>query len=256
MNTQAIDFLPDHYRERRKQRRVRWWWATIVCLFGGIVLATASLQWLNVQRVKRELQHLETQCAAFRQLDQQLLELESKAAGLSHSANLYTFLKHPWPRTQILAAVVHPLPREVQLTSIRISEALVAKKNAPAAPEATAEQAKPAHPAIADLQQLHDTHEAQRIVVLIEGSVKDAETLHQYLEALGNQPLVAEARLNSMESRKLETHSLVVFQLHVTVKSGHGLSDGPAGPLSPLDTHSPVEATPAETAGLEEETLR
>jgi hypothetical protein len=255
MTMQTIDFLPDYYRERRKQRRVRWWWALIVCLFGGIVLATASLQWLNVQRVKRELLQLETQCTAFRQLDQQLLELETKAAALSHSANLYTFLKHPWPRTQILAAVVHPLPREVQLTSIRISETLIAKKNAPTAtPEAIAETVKPSHPAIADLQLLHDTHEAQRIVVLLEGSVKDAETLHQYLEALGNQPLVAEARLNSMESRKLETHSLVVFQLHITIKPGHGLSDGPAGPLSPVETS--VEEPPAETAGIEEETRR
>ncbi len=256
MNMQSIDFLPAHYRERRKQRRVRWWWALIVCLFGGIVLTTASLQWLNVQRVKRELNELESQCVAFRQLDQQLLEIEAKAAALSHHANLYTFLKHPWPRTQILAAVIHPLPREVQLTSIRISESLIAKKNAPvASPETTAEQARPAHPAIADLQQLHDMHEAQKIVVLIEGSVKEAETLHQYLEALGNHPLIAEARLNSMESRKLETHSLVVFQLHVAVKSGHGLSDGPSGPLLPVETQS-VEVTPAETAGLEEETLR
>jgi hypothetical protein len=251
MNTQAIDFLPDHYRERRKQRRVRWWWALIVCLFGGVVLATASLQWLNVQRVKRELHQLEVQCTAFRQLDQQLLELEMKAAALSHSANLYTFLNHPWPRTQILAAVIHPLPQEVQLTSIRLSESLVAKKNAaPATPEATTEAAAPVHPAVADLQLLHDAHESQRIVVLIEGSVKEAETLHQYLEALGDHPLIAEARLSSMESRKLETYSLVVFQLHITVKAGHGLTDGPAGPLSP------VKETPAETAGLEEETLR
>lgn len=255
MTMQSIDFLPEHYRERRKQRRVRWWWALIVCLFGGIVLGTASLQWLNVQRVKRELLQLETQCIAFRQLDQQLLELETRAATLSHSANLYTFLKHPWPRTQILAAVVQPLPREVQLTSIRISEALIAKKNPATAPvEATAEPTRPAHPAVADLQVLHDTHEAQRIVVLIEGSVTDAETLHQYLEALGNQPLVAEARLNSMESRKLETHSLVVFQLHITIKPGHGLSDGPAGPLSPLETN--IEEPPAETATRDQETRR
>ena len=252
MTMQTIDFLPEHYRERRKQRRVRWWWALIVCLFGGIVLASGSLQWINVQRVKRELHLLEGQCQSFRQLDQQLLELEAKVATLSHSANLYTFLKHPWPKTQILAAVVHPAPKELQLTSIRISEALVAKKPAAnVSPEAgPAEAVKPAHPAVADLQQLHDAHETQRIVVAIDGTVHETETLHTYLEALGSQPLVAEARLNSLETRKLETHSCVVFQLQITIKSSYGATDGPTEPLSP----SPAAAR--ETAGLEEETLR
>src|SRR5688572_1891055 len=118
---QTIDFLPEHYRERRKQRRVRWWWALIVCLFGGVVLATGSLQWLSVQKIKYELSRLEMQCNTFRQLDQHLLELETKVAHLSHSANLYTFLQHPWPRTQILAAVVQPVPEQMQLTSIRVA---------------------------------------------------------------------------------------------------------------------------------------
>ena len=253
MNTmQTIDFLPEHYRERRKQRRVRWWWALIVCLFGGIVLGTASVQWLSVQRVKRELAQLELQCKTHRQLDQELLALETKVASLSHSANLYTFLKHPWPRTQILAAVVTPLPKDVQLTSIRVAETLIAKKpGTAAAPEATPETAKVTPiAAVADLQQLHDAHEAQRIVVHVEGSVREAETLHAYLEALAQQPLIAEARLSGMETRKLETHTLVVFELHITIKSAHGLSDGPSGPIAP------VIVTPAATAGLEEETLR
>lgn len=253
MSMQAIDFLPEHYRERRKQRRVRWWWALIVCMFGGIVLATASLQWLNVQRVKRELANLDLQCNTFRQLDLQLLELETKVTSLSHSADLYTFLKHPWPRTQILTAVVAPLPKDVQLSNIRIAETLVAKKTvAAAAPEAAADAVKaaPLAPASADLQQLHDAHEAQRIVVHVEGSVKEAETLHSYLEALGNQPLIAEARLSSMETRKLETHSLVVFEIQISIKGAHGLSEGPNGPLAP------VRAAPPETAGREEETLR
>jgi hypothetical protein len=87
-------------------------------------------------------------------------------------------------------------------------------------------------------------------VVHVEGAVKEAETLHEYLEALAKQPLVAEARLSGMETRKLETHSLVVFELHITIKSAHGLSDGPNGPLAP------VINTPPETADLGEETLR
>lgn len=248
---QTIDFLPAHYRERRKQRRVRWWWALIVCMFGGVVVVTASLQWFNVQRIKKELQQLETQCAAFRQLDQQLLEIEDKVSALSHSANLYTFLKHPWPRTQILAAIAKPLPPELQLSNVRITDSLVAKPIKPASPEsATAETAAPAHPAVADLRLLHDAQESQRLVVMVEGSAKEVEALHGYLEALARHPLIAEARLNSMETRKFETHSLVVFQLQLTITAGHGLSDGPAGALSPAIT------PPAETASREEEALR
>jgi hypothetical protein len=248
---QTIDFLPEHYRERRKQRRVRYWWALIVCMFGGIVIGTGSLQWFSVLKIKHELNHLEMQVATFRQLDQQLLALETNVAAASHSANLYTFLQHPWPRTQILAAVVQPLPVEMELTSIRIAESLIAKAPQPApTPEADAEAAPPPHPAVADLQQLHNTHEAQRVVVMIEGAAQEVEHLHNYLDALGRHPLVAEARLNSMETRKFDTHSLVVFQLQLTIKSGHGLSDGPAGPLSPQTENSP------ETATLGEEALR
>ena len=177
---QTIDFLPEHYRERRKQRRVRWWWALIVCMFGGIVAVTASLQWL---------------------------EIETKVSALSHSANLYTFLKHPWPKTQILAAIAKPLPQELQLSSVRITESLIAKPVKPASPETqTAEPAPAPHPAVADLRQLHDAHESQRLVVVVEGSAKEVEALHGYLESLARHPLIAEARLNSMETRKFETH--------------------------------------------------
>ena len=252
---QTIDFLPEQYRERRKQRRVRYWWALVVCLFGGIVIATGSLQWLSVLRIKHELARLELQVVTFRQLDQQLLEIESQVAAVSHSANLYTFLKHPWPRTQILAAVVQPLPAEMELTSIRIAESLIAKGPKSAAADGT-EPPPPAHPAVADLQQLHDAHEAQRVVVLIEGTAREVEHLHNYLDALGRHALVAEARLNSMETRKYETHSLVVFQLQLTIKSGHGLSDGPAGPLSPTDLPSPETAATGSYRVFTEETLR
>jgi hypothetical protein len=245
---QTIDFLPEHYRERRKQGRVRWWWALVVCLFGGVVVLTSSLQWLNVQSIKAELASLETQVSAVRQLDQQLLEWETKVATLSHHSNLYTFLQHPWPRTQILAAVVHPLPKELQLSSIRVAESLIARPVSTAAPEAASEPTAPPHPAVADLQQLHDAHEAQRIVVILDGTVQEVEQLHNYLDALCRHPLIAEARLNSLETRKLETHSLVVFQLQLTVKSGHGMSDGPTGPLAP--------PTAAETAILNQEPLR
>lgn len=252
---QTIDFLPEQYRERRKQRRVRYWWALVVCLFGGVVIATGSLQWLSVLRIKHELSRLEQQVVTFRQLDQNLLDIESKVAAVSHSANLYTFLKHPWPRTQILAAVVQPLPQEMELTSIRIAESLIAKGPQPAAVAEGTEPPPPAHPAVADLQQLHNTHEAQRVVVMIEGTAQEVEHLHYYLDALGRHALVAEARLNSMETRKYETHSLVVFQLQLTIKSGHGLSDGPAGPLSPTDNPSPETAAGTYRV-ITEETLR
>ena len=35
-----------------------------------------------------------------------------------HEASLYTFLKNPWPRTQLLAEVVRPLPDGIRLAKI------------------------------------------------------------------------------------------------------------------------------------------
>jgi hypothetical protein len=61
--------------------------------------------------------------------------------------------------------------------------------------------------------------------------------------------------LNSLETRKLETHSLIVFQLQLTVKSGHGLSDGPTGPLVPKSA-KPQENASSQTANLIQEPLR
>jgi Tfp pilus assembly protein PilN len=254
---QTIDFLPEHYRERRRQRRVRYWWALVVCLFGGIVLGTGSLQWLNVLKIKHELNRLEAQVATIRQLDQQLHEIETQIAAASHHANLYTFLKHPWPRTQILGAVVHPLPAEIELTTVRIAETLVAKGSKSAAVGGdTVTESPPDHPAIADLKQLHDAQEAQRVVVMIEGTAREVEHLHNYLDALGQHALVAEARLNSMETRKYETYSLVVFQVQLTIKSGHGLSDGPTGPLSPTSSSPETAAVSGSSRDYPEETLR
>lgn len=248
---QVIDFLPEHYRERRQQCRVRWWWAAVACLFGGVVATTYCLQWLHLRGAQAELRGLELQVATARQLDQHLLELETKVAALSHTANLYTFLNHPWPRTQILTAVVQPLPEAMELSSIRIAESLIAVVPvASSGGDSRPEAAAPAHPAIADLQQLHDARESQRVLVTIEGSAKEVQSLHEYLDSLGRHPLVAEARLNSLETRKFETHSLVVFQVQLSIRAGHGQNHGPAEAIQPLGDDSPA------TAANREESLR
>src|SRR5258706_14981392 len=97
-----IDFLPEIYRHRRALRHARLWWAGVAVLFSLAIGGTAATQWLFRRAIATQIAMVEPQYAAALQQDAQSAALQVKLAEAEELAGLYLYLRHPWPRTQLL----------------------------------------------------------------------------------------------------------------------------------------------------------
>src|SRR5688572_664412 len=122
-----IDFLPDIYRQREALRRARLWWGVVIVIFSGAIGASALAQGLLRHNVRHQLDALASEYASAQAQVQELSSLQSQILRAGHEASLYTFLDNPWPRTQILAEIVRPLPASIRLTKISLTEEEQAK---------------------------------------------------------------------------------------------------------------------------------
>src|SRR5690349_6277012 len=126
----TIDFLPDIYRQRDALRRARLWWGAVGLIFGGAIAAAATAQLCLRHSLQRQLADLAPEFDAAQALARELTTLQTQIARGRHEANLYTYIEHPWPRTQLLAEVVRPLPECMRLTQMHIGEEEQAKQAA------------------------------------------------------------------------------------------------------------------------------
>src|SRR4029079_11256324 len=155
----TIDFLPDIYRQRESLRRARIWWAVVVLIFGSAIGASAAAQAFLRHGLVQQLDALAAEYAAAQTQVQELSAIQSQVVRAGQEASLYTYLDNPWPRTQLLAEIVRPLPESIRLTKINILEEEQAKtaiqvgpRNMKAEEEAAAKAAGPEK----DLAKLQD----------------------------------------------------------------------------------------------------
>jgi hypothetical protein len=230
-----IDFLPEIYRERIVLRQARVWWGIVVLIFGAAIGTTASAQYLLKRSVERQYEDLEPEFVAAQEIVRRLsqTQVENRTAG--QWAGLITYLEQPWPRSQLLAEVVRPLPSEIRLTELILAEEELAK---PAQQEAGPRrrsqgadpQAKPPAPAVADLEALRKSHDARRPVIEIIGTVHDVSVLHEYVAALGRSPLVSLAQVKSLESPATPVVDRPTnFTVRLVFRASHGQPDAESG---------------------------
>lgn len=200
-----IDFLPNAYRERNALRHARAWWGVVVLIFGTVILATASVQFTWRRGVQAELDAIEPQYLAAKQRDLELTSLQKQIQAASEAAGLYTYLQHPWPRTQILASIAGPLPATIHLHELHLGEEVLpiiatettSGKRRTAAKDKDAPKLPPGQQDLAALRQDCDT---KQTVVELSGIAEDAQQLHAYVSALGKSPIIAAAQLKSLEA--------------------------------------------------------
>src|SRR5947209_5658066 len=123
----TIEFLPEVYRQREALRRARIWWVIVVMIFGGVLGSSAVAQVCLRRSLVQQLDALAAEYAASQSQVQELSALQAQIVCAGQEASLYTFLKNPWPRTQLLAEVVQPLPEGIRLTKVSIIEEEQAK---------------------------------------------------------------------------------------------------------------------------------
>ncbi|NUQ64255.1 MAG: hypothetical protein HUU20_17435 [Pirellulales bacterium] len=233
-----IDFLPAEYRQRHARRRRQSLRNSALGLVVLLVAAAAFYQQLAHRRLERELAAVTPQYERVTKQTAELGRLQAELAAARLDAELFTYLRHPWPRTQILAALLSALPAEIGFTKLEIRReaqavrplAEVPTLNGPVPPgDASASQA----PASADLSRLRAEFDHAQTAVSLEGLTTDSAALHQYFGALNRSGFFTQAELDSLEADRLGEQTALRFQATLVVCPGYGLPGGPSGPPKP-----------------------
>lgn len=231
-----IDFLPPRYRERRTARNSHLWRLLVLAAFGAAVGAAAVGQQMLKRSAAAQVEAVDEQHALAQVRNNQFATLQRELAEVRASAQLYAYLKHPWPRTRILAMLAEALPREVALTDVSITRESLddAQHNDNARPRRRreAEELDPGLlPSQRDLAQLREEFDKRRSIVRITGQTSSIDMLNQYIARLAASPLVARAELGSLESAEAggstapEAVGRSEFHLQILVVAAHGQSE-------------------------------
>ncbi len=230
---QDIDFLPAQYRQRRISRRRQSWRLIVLCGTGALVLLLFAGQRYRLAVLQSELAAIGPQYELVSLQNEQLVQLQSQLSKARSTAELVTYLNHPWPRTRILEELLAPLPDEVTFTRVEITRQ---KASGPTRRQQTrgereAEETENAAlpPATRDLVQLRSETEDAPLLVTLAGTTGDSAALHRYLGALERSDMFTRVELSAMESAEVDSSETLRFSAELTVRPGYGQPGGPIG---------------------------
>ena len=214
-----IDFLPLEYRQQHAQRRLKPWRLIVLGAFAALLGAASLGGYQRRHQVAADLEAirpLEEKAAAKMA---RLANLQSQLRTARAESELYTYLRHPWPRTQILSVLLTPLPEEIVLEQLQIhveaptgrAQAGTAKLDSKAQQD---EQAK-LPPATRDLKRLRAECDQSQTTATLTGATSDSAALHHYLAELGKNKLVAKVQLRSIERTKGDQAAALLSLIHI-----------------------------------------
>ncbi len=85
----------------------------MIVAFGGLVGAAFVGQKVVQYRTRQEIATAEIDFNAAKLAQQKLDLAQKQARDVNVEAELFTYLRHPWPRTQVLRRITAILPQEV-----------------------------------------------------------------------------------------------------------------------------------------------
>lgn len=236
---QEIDFLPQRYREATAQRSRKAWGGLVVLIYAGLLCTSGYLQKSGQKKLKEEVAAANQQRAMVTGQAARLSALEIELKRAETHADLIAYLRHPWPRTQIVAAVIEPLIAGISLSELRVQR-LELSPGSIRSPVAQPRAASPAEgksddrsPAQRDLEHLHETNDGSAVAVIVKGSADDVSLVHIYLGHLGKDPLFARVDLMNIDGQQTQqTESGACrFTARLVVRQGYGQPNGPTTPL-------------------------
>ena len=159
--------------------------------------------------------------------ERQLADVRVQLKRMECEAELITYLRHPWPKSQLLSALLSRLPEEITLQQLQI---IRETDNSTAASDRrplmvvgnTTDQQKSILPAERDLQTLKSQSEGKQIVIILTGSTTDSAALNHYLDEMQSNSLFAKAELGSVTSVGEASASAIQFHAKLVVKPGYG----------------------------------
>lgn len=221
MTSDEIEFLPKKYREKRKGHsfQVSRLLLTVVVVAGmaGVLFyQLAKLHAVNLQVAAIDSEH-----EKIMQLMQEVERRRMDVADKRHHAKLLTFLDHPYPKSQIIAAIANPLPTEITITRLQITVEQLATTGAKP-PSEKGKQAPKGHPMQLDLKQLIDDAKSHRCTVEVEGTTDDTSCLYTFLASLHQAEIIESAKIESIDpQQKSDGSEFSNFTAHVKVKRGY-----------------------------------
>jgi len=225
-----VDFLPPEYRQNDARKK---WYDRQLLLVTGVVALVAATAWSQQGRLRRlqaDMAGREPARVAAVETKEMLDDLQSRLQVIRASAELVTYLRHPWPRTQILAALLGPLPQEITFDKLGIGrEASPGVRSAlirsPADREAEEKQTAGLPPADRDLKRLREECDSRETVVSVAGVTTESAALHQYLGALARKDLFEKSQLRSLEVDQADPEK-IRFTATLVVEPGYGQPGG------------------------------
>jgi len=231
---QEIDFLPVQYRQKYARRQWRPWRVAVVTAFAVLLMAAVFGQRDRKRRAETELAAIVPQYDLAVGQNRRLAEIWTQLDAARNTAELLTYLRHPWPRTQLLAALLAPLPEGISLEELRIThetpQGRAVPERRPRAENALeGGQLNTLPPAARDLTRLREEFDKTKTVVLISGTTSDTAALHRYLGELGGTSLFSRAELDSLQSAGNQPAGTLQFRATLVVRPGYGQPGGPTG---------------------------
>ncbi len=235
-----VDFLPLAYRQRSVNRRAYAWRVMAAAAIVAVFASTALWQHNHHKRVRAALAQVDAQYTQAALRSAQLTDVGTRLQVQHKVAQLLTLMRHRWPRSQVLAAVVNQLPDSVTLIECHLGHEVL-PSTAPSAialPQPNApppdEPTRRSH----DVERLLREHNERRYFLSLTGHASDAATLHSYLARLGTCPLFAQVDLQSLENVPVDQSSAgrspaVHFSVRAILRAPHDEVLNPAGSASP-----------------------
>jgi len=236
--TREIDFLPARFREQSVQRSVHLWRVVLLAFFAALLPALSIYQYYAAGNVRGQLSNLRVLYNKAKIEELRLNQLQEQLAEASAAAELYTFLDHPWPTSQILVAVTRDMPPAITLSELdahAVADETVTSAERLAERQSLNGQATPgvvlatSQPAQRDHQLLREKSESVRLVISLVGETLDTTALYSYIGELTEEPLFERAELESVEAPQDKNHSAAKFRARIYVRPGYGLPEGPRG---------------------------
>jgi hypothetical protein len=235
-----IDFLPIEYRQKHQRQQSQPWQIVVSIAIMAMIAGAAITQHAGRRYVQKQLTAVESAYKTAQQLQYQLTEIKKRLEQVGADAELNTYLRHPWPRTQLLAALLAPLPKEITFLQLQIMRETTA--SAPFGGmrptvdlKADEEKLRSMTPAQRDLMKLRVRTDPLRTIVQLSGMTTESAALHRYLDELDKKSIFEQAELNNVNSvEKNAGGSAVQFRAVLMVQPGYGQSGGPGKPVKKL----------------------
>src|SRR5262245_39334732 len=116
-----LDFLPAGYRESNARRFHRVWHMALAALLAACCSAITAFQLWQQYEIGCDIAAIQPAYAGTAALTARLNDARMRLEGEGVEARLITYLGHPWPKSQVLDAVIRPLNEAITLSEIRVS---------------------------------------------------------------------------------------------------------------------------------------